>query len=96
MKVHELYSDSSCWNQGNYAKTVSGQGVLPDAPEATCWCLMGALYKCYPDTKYRLTVMTKIYDHLHKLKLPRSLVLFNDDPETTYETVKALALKLDI
>lgn len=31
------------WTQGKYALTSTGMATLANAPDATCWCLLGAI-----------------------------------------------------
>jgi len=47
MKVKELLSDESKWTRNAYARNRYGESVLPSDPEATCFCLSGAIDKCY-------------------------------------------------
>ena len=92
MKIKELFSDSSKWTKGACAKTKHYTACLPTNPSAVCWCLAGALRKCYGESGES---MSKI-----RLRILRSLgadyIVWNDDPTRTFEEVKALVEELDI
>lgn len=44
-KVRELFEEPSRWTQGALARDARGEVVLPDAPTACSWCLIGACFK---------------------------------------------------
>lgn len=44
-KTYELLSDPKRWIKGDFARDKTGHTVGFHAPEATCWCLVGAIYK---------------------------------------------------
>lgn len=48
MKIHELLSDPAKWTQDANARDKHGNPVNAESEDAVCWCLIGALYKCYP------------------------------------------------
>lgn len=50
MKVRELLSDPARWTTDRFAKDAAGYGVDPKDGRAVCWCLIGALEKCYGTT----------------------------------------------
>ena len=41
--LRELLTDEDHWTQGALARDAENRWVDPDAPSATCWCLMGAI-----------------------------------------------------
>ena len=43
--TRELLADPVRWTQGCMAKDSEGTNVFPKAPEAVCWCLLGALHR---------------------------------------------------
>lgn len=45
--VLDLLKDPSHWTQETFARTKSGKEVGPKSPIAVCWCLRGAIAKCY-------------------------------------------------
>jgi hypothetical protein len=47
MKVSELLSDPARWTTEEFAKDADGFPVNPRDGRAVCWCLLGALEKCY-------------------------------------------------
>ena len=42
-KTRNILTDEKNWTQGSYAKDKAGDPVSSFAPEATCWCLSGAM-----------------------------------------------------
>src|SRR6185369_2434153 len=104
MKVRELLSGPEKWVQGVYAKGYVDdnlgdtilRAVEPDDPKAHCWCLVGAINKCYPIINdERIRIKTKIqakiwpegYCFIHT---------WNDESGRTFDEVKALVEELDI
>lgn len=47
--VRSLLADPARWTKGAMAKDASGENVSPHSPKATCWCLVGAVYKVRDD-----------------------------------------------
>jgi len=43
----ELLSDESKWCNGYFAKDKNGNKVSSKDPSACCWCLLGAVRKCF-------------------------------------------------
>ena len=41
--TYVLLSDSSKWTQHAHARGAGGEAVKPTSPDATCWCVLGAL-----------------------------------------------------
>lgn len=90
MKMRELFSDASKWCQGWFAKTIGGVLCSEFSEKAVCWCLSGAIWKCYPGLDSD-DVRRKIVDTIHT-----DIPYWNDAKERTFEDVKALVEKLDI
>lgn len=59
MKAWELLQKSG-WCQGDYAKNESDSDVSPDNPNAVCYCIMGALQRCYPTPEERELHIEKV------------------------------------
>ena len=47
MKISELLSSPEKWTQRSYARDALGGTVQTRSKDAVCWCLVGALLKCY-------------------------------------------------
>lgn len=45
--ARDLLSDEKSWVKGSMAKDKRGWAVDPNDSSATCFCLLGALIKCY-------------------------------------------------
>jgi hypothetical protein len=92
MKVRELLSDESKWTQDANARDKNGVDVPVYSPKACCWCLQGAMDKCYgfwngpwdllrknlPEDRFRLITVAG-WNDMH-----------------SYEEVKELVDRLDI
>jgi hypothetical protein len=53
MKIKKLFRAKSRWTKGTWSRDKKGvsagiPGTDSSESKACCWCLMGALYKCYP------------------------------------------------
>jgi hypothetical protein len=90
MKVRELLSDESKWTQGAVARDKYGMEIESvDSPDACCWCLGGALIKCYGDMDSHFEV---VLDNIPK----RYLTISSWNDTHSYEDVKKLVDRLDI
>lgn len=89
MKIRELLDSPEKWTKGELARNLHGVAVAPTARGACQWCLVGAIFRCYPNA---LVVYRRVQDYL----LGRSVSFWNDREETTYELVKALVDEMDI
>ena len=90
MKVKELLTDETKWTKRVFARTAGGFRVSPTNKDATCWCLLGAIERCYPGSQY-CAIRDKVIGFL---QYPISL--WNDSPNRTFKDVKNLVTELDI
>jgi hypothetical protein len=63
MTIRKLFSSYRKWIQGTDARVappVGASRVLPQSDNAACWCLRGAVIKCYPTKRKRAEVITKL------------------------------------
>lgn len=67
MKAHELLSEPEKWTQFAYARDKDGNPIPVTAPEATCFCLLGALRKCYPDFDSELSALNRVRQSIQRL-----------------------------
>lgn len=91
MKIRELYTDESKWTQYTEARNYEGDEISLNHPLAVSFCLIGAVWKCYPDAESRKKICDKITN-----KIDMSIDEWNDKEERTFAQVKALADELDI
>lgn len=91
MKMHELLSDKSKWTQLHIALNAKGEDVSPLAHEAVCWCIEGALEKCYQRYDDRVRLAQRIEDEVGDFPYE-----WNDADGRKYEDVIALLRRLDI
>lgn len=95
MKVRELLTDKSKWTKRAFARTKEGGATNVSDTNATCFCLVGALLKCYNDDNEFSYNLNRLNMVVIKLGTP-SISLWNDSPNRTFEEVKQLVEELDI
>ncbi len=93
MKVRDLLCDESKWTRGVNARDAAGEETSALSETAVCWCLNGAIGRCYAGVgvsevyeRVRLALKEK-----HRIAFPHR---WND--RTTFAKVKALVEELDI
>ena len=91
MKPSELLSDASKWTKGYYARNEHGGLEPARSPVATCFCIFGALLRCYNGLPgERTQKVAKIILKRFPERVAHedsTLPGFNDHPDTTYEEV---------
>lgn len=99
MKVKELLTDESKWTTGSLARDFDGNNCTQKCPDACCWCLIGAIYKCYGflNSEPILSQVDRYIQQLHKQNpnIPQRIVSFNDN-YAKFEDIKNLVETLDI
>lgn len=90
-RVANLLRYEERWTQYTPARNNEKESVLPDSPTATCWCLVGAIYKCYPNQEERYLINKLVFKELGEL--PHR---WNDNINRTHDDVLALVTKLGI
>jgi len=91
MKIKEFFSTKEKWTQKTSARDKNGKWVSINDNNASCWCLFGAINKCYSDEDSRRRVIIKVKSYIGD-----KIASWNDDENRTFEEVKALCEKLDI
>lgn len=92
MKVRELLKDAGCWTKGVFALNAAGDEVSAYAQQATCFCLEGAIMKCYPPGIKRIEVIRCVEQKVGYNNIPA----WNDREVTTFTDVRKLIEELDI
>jgi len=84
MTVAELLSDESKWTNGMFARDARGRSMNPRDAEASCWCLIGAVLRCYG------TNVNRCIASLNRLKesIGPDVEAWNDAPERTFADVR--------
>jgi hypothetical protein len=90
MKVKDLLSSPEKWTQQAYAKTKHGIATSSSDPDAFCFCLLGAVHKCYSIDEIGY-INQKIQRNIEG-----AIAEWNDDPTRTFEEVKQLVESLNI
>lgn len=88
MKIRELLTDESKWTQGTLAEDAKGNRVSVLSPNASSFCLVGAVVRCYDKT-------TDVVDRIAR-EVNDEVTNWNDADGRTFEEVKALVEWLDI
>ena len=91
MKIYELLNEPSKWTRYTGARDMRGNKISISSPDAVCWCLMGAVHKCY-----NLEEQEEILDKISNYLKPIIITDWNDNCLRTFEEVKSLCLALDI
>lgn len=91
MKMHELFTGPEKWTQGTYARTRTGLSIGPECENAVCWCIEGALHRCYPNAIDAVPILHRLNN-----RVVADIHVWNDDPTRTFAEVRALLLELDI
>jgi hypothetical protein len=73
------------------ARKVTGHPVPPESNEAVCFCVMGALARCYPVYTKRFVLEEVIRERVEK-----AISEWNDSNSTTHEDVIRILKELDI
>lgn len=89
-KIRALLSEPSKWTQGCMARNPFGVTLSnPEHPEATCWCLVGAVVKITPALEREQVLIALQREH----GFP-SAVQWNDSPFRKHHEVLSLLDKL--
>ena len=100
MKILQFLDKPSKWTKGALARDHKDIPVAADSPEACCWCLSGLISYCYSGLDAS-TIYNKVCDTI-QLKFPDRadseypLSRFNNNPETTYEDIRAVLLEAGV
>jgi hypothetical protein len=89
MKAWQLLDSREKWCQHTYAMDADGYIVDPTLEDAVCWCIDGAMKKCYGSSMLPARFYERTADY-------SCSVTYNDDPKRTWEEVHALLKELDI
>lgn len=98
MKAYELLSSPEKWTQGAYAKTAANVVCNPLDAVAVCWCVSGAIFKCYTNDEDAWEAQRqrhKLEVYLRDVKGSATYPQYWND-RTTYEEVYAALKACDI
>lgn len=90
MKIRELLDKPEKWTQGCTARDKDGIHVMLTSAAAVCWCLMGAVWKCYLPNECG-QIFTVLGKHVGD-----NVGFWNDARERTFEDVQKLIKELDL
>ena len=100
MKVKELLADESKWTRSVLARNRGGYACSPTDPTATCFCLLGAIDRCYPDLAKSDLAIIKLQRAIAKhteatIVVPMTVGTFNDY-HASFEDIKKVLELADI
>lgn len=98
--VYELLEDPNHWTQGTYARNKYGDQAISYSDEATCFCLLGAIYRVYAGSPDKVNnAIGRLSEEFVKMGLPQDCgnwVTWQDERETTHEEVLELVKRAGI
>lgn len=90
MKVRELLDVESKWTAHAFARDSKHRSIHEDRSEAVCWCLTGAINKCYSPEECQ-DIKAKV-----RAALDVDIIWWNDAPNRIFEDIRKLIMELDI
>lgn len=97
MKVRELLDKPEKWTTNALARDASGKPIDPGSSRAACWCLNGAIDKCYPVGDKRAAARAKLKAAIRSRRGDySSITWFNDYQAKKFEDVKAVLATADV
>lgn len=98
MKAWELLSDKSKWTKRAFARGGNGEVVDARSEEATCWCTLGAIQRCYLAPGRARIKWMEMAQHLEQAPPIQRFggIVADWNDAATYEEVVALLKELDI
>jgi hypothetical protein len=93
MKIKELFSGPEKWTKHAAAEDRLGTPCSPSSPNATAFCLLGAISRCYADDEdEERAVMRKLVLEIGN----GPISWWNDHPDRKFEEVKYLVERLGV
>lgn len=98
MKVKDLLYCPEKWLKKSFAKDENGRTCCSSSEAAACWCLTGAILKCYPtDTLEKYNRYCDIIDSVLEYIAPHTTIaVYNDLDSTSFEDIRKLVETLNI
>jgi len=92
VKVQELLISEDNWTRHVLARNLENEPTFSNDSDAVCWCLVGAIAKCYGSNEpKRIKVINKV-----ERSVKIGIAKWNGNRDRTFEDVKNLVLKLNI
>jgi len=88
MKPSELLSDKTKWTKWVSARSATQKAVEPDDEKAVCWCVIGAINKCYGYGSEYNRAIGALRDIIRKKYGLFGIASWQDLRDTTFEQVK--------
>lgn len=93
-KIIDLFNKPGAWGQGRLAVNSAGVVVNTSDPQAVKFCLVGAIFKLFPDTYERGAVKDFICGQLKLTPSFGSLIEINDAKDQTCQNVISILKSL--
>lgn len=98
MTIGELLDRPEKWTRGATARNSKGWVQRYFSPKATCWCLLGACYRCgieegsvqYKRLISTIKAMFPDRTFADTVVVGAAVVSFNDDPATCFADIRAV------
>jgi hypothetical protein len=98
-RAADLIEPEGMWTRQSYARDAKGREISPESPEATCFCMMGAISRVasnHADLHAALALVgeglppsPKYNAHIGGADYVAAIARFNDAPERTQAEVVA-------
>ena len=89
MTVAELLDSPEKWTKRAFAKDADGRHVNEQSDRAVCWCLAGAVWRCYGCGPEADEAFEKLWKHV---ALHGAVSKFNDHYTTIFEDIRRVVL----
>lgn len=99
MKIKDLLTDKSKWTQYTEARDKNNNPIYASNKEATKFCLLGAIKRCYYGDFLYPGSMIEMLSVKRRIALEigtTRIDYYNDDPKRTFKDIRNLIEKLDI
>jgi len=104
MKAYEIFEKPDTWTRGTFARDAHGNLVEPEDRHACQFCLMGAIWKVYPEGPSRSEALTRatrvLYGRVPALPTRQAgyscLSGFNDHIAQSQSEIHALLREADV
>lgn len=98
MKVKDLLYSPTKWLKNSFAKDENGKVCHSTDDQAACWCVMGAIIRCYPtknpdDYNRYCDILDSI---LEEIAPHTTISVWNDMDTTSFEDMRKVIEKLNI
>lgn len=101
MTLQELFASPETWIRGEVARNSAGGPANCESEDAVCWCLLGAIYRCYgredrsSEDIRRVTEQIQQWFKDNDINTP-GITHYNDKVAVGFSDIKRLVTALNI